>query len=217
MNKDLIRTISTFAALVPFTAGMFVYKKAGVPFRLFAFFLLYGFLTDFFTGYFWRQGLKFEAQTIFFVYLLAEAMFICWFISQTGGYAPVSEAAYMLFIFIIFPWAFAHIDFLRITWKATPFTGMFNTVFKMTAAVLASWSILHLTQKKEPIKNSAAFWFLCGIFFYSFCTFFISAFMQSPEMQKFWFVHNIINVITYGIYMYGFITLGSATYVPVDS
>jgi hypothetical protein len=209
VDRNDIADISTYAALLPFLSGVIVYRKAGLIYRLFTFFLLYGFLTDFFVGYFLQNGLMFQSQSFFFIYLLLEAMFIAWFVSRFCEYSRVSKAAFLVLVILPFPWALAHIDFTLMDWKKEPFTGLFNTSYKMVISVLASVCLLKFTQKKEPLKNMPEFWFLFGIFFYSFCTFFISAFMQSPEQSQFWFIHNLINIMTYFIYAFGFLKIES--------
>jgi hypothetical protein len=208
VNVDTLKFISTYAGALPVIAGLIVFKKAGFNYRVFIFFLLYGFITDLAVGYFYRAGMLFESRSAFYIYGLAEPLFLFWFVSRISENIPVIEAAYVIMLLIPFAWAFAYINFNIIEWKIVPSGGLFTTVYEMILSVLTAWSILQLTQKTESLNGSPAFWFLTGIFFVCLCTFLVLSFLEKKDIRdKFWWVENVANIISYFFYCYGFLKI----------
>lgn len=208
MNHDTLKIISTWAGILPVIAGFIVFKKAGFNYRLFAVFLLYGFLTDVAIWQLNAMGLTIEPESVSYFYGLFEALFFCWFIHRVSENPAVSDAAYILMLIIPIAWIFAYVNFSIIEWKRFPSEALYTTVYEMTVTVLASWSILQLTQKTEPLRNMPAFWFLFGIFTLCMCTFIVGSFLQSKEIRnKLWFVQNVTNIISYFFYTVGFLKI----------
>ncbi len=208
MNADTLKFISTWAGALPVLAGMIVFKKAGYNYRLFIFFLLYGFITDLTVGYFYRAEMLFESRSVFYIYGLIEPLFLFWFVSRISENVAVSETSYIIMLLIPFLWAFAYIDFKVIEWKYLPSGGLFTTVYEMLLTVLAAWSILQLTQKTESLRNNPAFWFLTGIFVLCLCTFLVASFLEKRDIRnKLWWVQNVANIISYFFYSFGFLKI----------
>jgi hypothetical protein len=73
-------------------------------------------------------------------------------------------------------------------------------------SVLAGFALLYLTEDSKNMLRISTFWILTGFFFYCFCTFFIfvlKTIIRSEFASELWFLHDIINIITYGIYSRG--------------
>jgi hypothetical protein len=240
--RTIVAIISTFAALIPFIAGVIVFKKAGLAYRLFTFFLLIGFLNDlfgllffFFKEQFIAMGLtKYVNDSLFYFFLLVEALFFAWFIFYTTNDFPVKDTAFIFLLMLPVAWALCFINFKIIDWKIFPLETMFTTVYKMIAALLAAWSIWKLKQVDYPLLNKNIvqqfrsrketmtnvktillgmrdqyqFWFLVGIFFYCAFTFIITAFIQTVWREKIWWLQNVDNTIAYLIYAYAFLLIG---------
>jgi len=204
MDERTVGIISIFAGSLPALAGIIVFKKAGFKHRLLVFFLICGFLFDFFKWQLYEHDNLFAAKSLFYIYPLIESVFFCWFIFKSCDYAPIGDAALLLIFAFPILWAFCYFDFTWLTWKKNTSEAMFNTIYEMTVAVLASYSILRLTRKSEPLASNPDFWFLGAIFFYCICTFFVEAFLQTPQMKKFWFIHDTFNIMTCFIYAFGF-------------
>jgi hypothetical protein len=207
MDRQFVGIISTYAGLLPVLAGLIVFKKAGFKHRLLIVFLLYGFLTDLLVMITKDHQMMMLSITIFFLYILAEPMFFCWFISKSCDFQPVSKTAIILVLILPLPWVFSLFDFTRLTWKEDPSAAPFGAFFKMIVTILASYAILRLTRKDEKLSAIPDFWFLFAMFFYCICTFFMFLFIQNPYMPQFWFLHNILNIMTYFIYSFGFLKI----------
>jgi len=207
MDEKTIGLISIFAGSLPPIAGVIVFNKAGFKHRVLVLFMLYGFLSDILKWQFYEHGHFLAQRSVFNIYALVESIFFCWFIYKSFHYQPLSKAA-LLFIWA-FPviWTFCYFDFTELTWKKNTLDALFNTIYEMVAAVLASYSILRLTRKDEPLTSIPDFWFLSAIFFYCLCTFFVTAFLRTPQMDHFWFIHDLFNIMTCFIYAYGFLKI----------
>jgi hypothetical protein len=207
VNEKIIGIISIFTNILPAIAGMVIFYKAGFKHRLLVFFLLFGFLTDLLKWQLYDHGNIAVAKSLFYFYSLVEPAFLCWFIYKSCSHALVSKTALTLAFVLPLFWIFTHFDFTWLTWKKNTSEAIFNTVYGMVISILASYSILRLTQQNEPLLAIPDFWFLGAIFFYCFCTFFVKAFLQTSYMDQFWFIHDLFNIMTCFIYAYGFLKI----------
>ncbi|HKR03421.1 MAG TPA: hypothetical protein VJY62_02210 [Bacteroidia bacterium] len=207
MHEKTIGLISIFAGSLPAIAGMIVFNKAGFKHRILVLFLLYGFLSDVVKWQLYEHNYSFAQDSVFYIYALIESVFFCWFIYQSSDIKPVSQTAFFLIFIFSVLWVFCYIDFTLLTWKESTDEALFNTVYEMTVALLASYSILRLTRINEPLVSIPDFWFLTAIFFFCLCTFFVDAFLQTPHMHRFWFIHDVFNIMTCFIYAYGFLKI----------
>lgn len=207
MNEETIGLISIFTGGLPAFAGMIVFYKAGFKHRMLVFFLLYGFLSDVVKWQLYEHNYTLAQNSLFYIYSLIEPVFFCWFIYKSCDFKAVSKTALLLAFALPLLWIFTHFDFTWLTWKKNMSEAMFNTIYGMVISVLASYSILRLTLQNEPLFSMPDFWFLSAIFFYFFCTFFVKIFLQTPQMDKFWFIHDLFNIMTCFIYAYGFLKI----------
>jgi hypothetical protein len=218
VNQDTLKIISTWAGALPVLAGLIVFKKAGLTYRLFTFFLIYGFLSDIAVWRFRAMGLSFEAYSVFNIYGLVEPLFFFWFIYRVSENVPVSDTAFILMLIVPVAWIFAYIDFNVIEWKRVLSSALFTTVYEMTVTVLTSWSILQLTQKTEPLRSIPAFWFLFGIFTFCICTFIVSSFFEKKDVRnQLWFVVDLTNIIAYFFYTTGFLKIETKKEMKIEN
>lgn len=209
MTRYELSIISTYACLLPIIAGIKVFKKAGIEFRLLFFLLVYGFVTDFFVGYLYKSGDINLSRFFFNVYSPIEAVFISLFFLKVGYSKIIRQiASYGIFIWPLV-WLFLDMDFKTFKWVDTPYNGIFVSAYEIVLASLSAACILHLTTTNESLFKLPLFWFLLGIFIYCFCTFFVNALVQTNVMNDIWFLHNIINIITYLIYTKAFLCIKS--------
>jgi hypothetical protein len=209
MDKVTWGIISTYAALLPLLAGMFVFRKAEITFRIFALFILYGFLTDFSV---WKlNDTEFDeiARSVFYVYCLAESLFFTWFLQKTSDHLMLTRGITICYYLFPAMWFFMHVSLSTFGWIDVNdiFNSQFITVSEITIAVFAAYSIIDIFQKKEKSVLLPQFWFNTGIFLYCFGTFAISSFLQTPQQNKVWYVHNIINIVTYLMFTRGFLLI----------
>lgn len=219
MDKLTWSIISTYAALLPFLAGVYVFHKAESTYRVFVLFVLYGFLTDFSV---WKlNDTKFDeiARSVFYVYCLVESLFFTWFLQKTSNHLMLTRGITICYYLFPIMWFFMHVSLSTFIWIEVNdiFNSQFITVFEITIAVFAAYSIIDLFKKKEKSVLLPQFWFNTGIFIYCFGTFAISSFLQTAQQDKVWYVHNIVNIITYLLFTCGFLIITRKNKTPVVS
>ena len=210
MTKYELGIISTYSGLIPLIAGIIVFKRVGISFRLLLFLLLYGFLTDSFVGYLYNAGEINFSRFLFNIYSPVEAVFFSLFFYKTDCFKIIRQIAFSgIFIWPLI-WFFLDIDLKTLHWVDTPYNGTFVSAYEIVIASLSTACILHLTTTGEILFKSPLFWSFLGIFIYCFCTFFINALVQTNVMNEIWFLHNIINIITCLIFIIAFLVAGKA-------
>ncbi len=198
-----IRYASSFAILIPVITGLWNYRRQGVNSKYFIYFLLAGFIADQLhppiVGDFARVW-------VFNLYVLFEVVFLIWFIRRISKNIE-AEKFYRAGIYIMIGfWLAAHFIFRK---EIHGFSSIFSSATAIIISCIAAYELLRITQREENLAALPEFWFLTGIFFYFFCANFLFGFLQSEILTKIWFLHNIINIITYLIYTKGFLCIRS--------
>ena len=83
----------------------------------------------------------------------------------------------------------------------------FSTAYDILAAFLCGYVLLKMGEKAIVLTKEPTFWIFLGVFIYCFCTFFITSLIETELRQKIWFIHNIINLISYLVIAKGFLTI----------
>jgi hypothetical protein len=81
---------------------------------------------------------------------------------------------------------------------------IFDAGYEILLAFASAYVCLRLTEYNGTMHRKELLWIVIGIFFMNFCTFFIYSFVRSEIGEQVWFISNIVNLITYVIYTYGF-------------
>ncbi len=200
--QHTIRILATFTTLIPIGAGLLRYKTAGKIFRLFLYFLIFGFLTDLLV---W-QLMEVSRNASFYLFIffpLAEALFLLWFIKVTNASPIISKICNILFIFMIPFWLCDHFVFNT----GEELNAVFDTSYEIIISILSAYSLLKLAETETELKKMPIFWFQLGIFIYCFTTFFLSGFLGTSIMQSIWFIHNLINLIVYLLFTKAFLSI----------
>ena len=108
--RHTIRILATFTTLIPICAGLIRYKTVGKNFRLFLYFLVYGFLTDVLV---WQlMDVSRDASFyLFILFPLAEALFLLWFIKATNTSPVITKICNILMVLMIPFWFCVHFIF----------------------------------------------------------------------------------------------------------
>jgi hypothetical protein len=191
-----LKIFSTFSVLVPLLFGMWGKFFQKWPYNLFMVFLSFGFIIDL-IGWYMYISSNAEGNWIFrYAYSLAEPLFLFWWI----GYFTISKEitkATRVFIGISF-----------LFWIITIFyQTLFSYYFIFTAVSLsffAGFLVLEIIEYNKGTQMPLSFWIVFGIFFYSFCTFFIKGMINFQVAGNLWFVQNVANITTNLIYALGF-------------
>lgn len=204
--QHTIKIIATFTTLIPIGAGVLRYKTAGTIFRLFLLFLVYGFLTDFFV---WQlmEVSRPASFFLFIVFSLAEALFLLWFVKVINATPVITKICNILSVCMIPFWICAHYVFHN----SEQYSALFDTSYLIIISILSAYTLLKLAEEKSDLQKLPVFWFMLGIFFYCFTTFFLSGFLESALLQKIWFIHNLINLMVYIVFTIGFLTISKSS------
>lgn len=202
--------IAALPILVPIAINLWVFKTAGLPVRLFLFFLLAGLFTDVVMWHLIAIEKTHHLLTIFNIYSLLESVFFFWFIGQvtlSGTIKTISRVC--LFIMPVF-WVFYFQLYPLLISGEKSFSAIFDTAYEIAVSFLAGFALLLLAERQELVGRSPYFWLLLGVFFYCFCTFFIMGLLETFISHRIWFLNNIVNLITYTFYSIGLWKVRSA-------
>jgi len=202
-----LRSISTYAALLPIITGLTVFKKAGVQYRLLLFMLIYGFLTDVLVGELYKADHINSSRFLYNLFAPVEAVLLSLFFYITGYVKIIRQIAAVCIFILPAAWIVLDFEFSPLKWVDTPYNGIYVTAYEIVIASLSAACILHLTTNSPSLTVLPQFWFLLAIFVYCFCTFFVNALVQTKVMEEIWFLHNIINIISYFIYTKAFLSI----------
>lgn len=204
--REEIGLIATFTTLIPIFIGIIRYKTAVKPLRLFLFFLIYGFFTDLIVSPLIQLSLS-PKYFLFILYSLIESAFLFWFIGYSNSYSLVKRISFSLAIAMIPFWFITEI--VLSPWLDP--SPIFDTAYQILISILSAYSLLKLAEEKIELQKLPMFWFMLGIFFYCFTTFFISIFIGEEIRNKIWFMRNLINLLLYAIFTIGFLTIPRPT------
>ncbi|HKR05450.1 MAG TPA: hypothetical protein VJY62_12520, partial [Bacteroidia bacterium] len=90
------------------------------------------------------------------------------------------------------------------------YDGYFSFIYQITASTFATAAILKFIEVKENVMQEPDYFFLIGIFFYCFCSFFIDFFIGEEIAKKIWWIHDLANCISYLIFVKAFLVAGKA-------
>ncbi|MCH6232473.1 hypothetical protein [Cognataquiflexum rubidum] len=91
-------------------------------------------------------------------------------------------------------------------------TSLFSAVIFIIYSFVSAIALLGLAEKNDKILQSPWFWFLSGIFFYSFGSFFIDMLMPTKIAGQVYFLRHIVNIIKCC-----FFTIGSIQFILYSS
>ncbi|MBL0741996.1 hypothetical protein [Chryseolinea lacunae] len=201
-----LQEISTLSILVPLVMSLPVLRTGALSLRLFFLFLLTGLATD---GLGWWVAYHHDhwlyLQYAFTLYSCLESLFFLWFIGHHAKAKTLRRLARALFVATVI-W-FLYVFLIEGAGSGETSHSYFDPVYLLTVSFLAGFALLQLVETEAFITPLPVFWLQTGIFFYGFSTFFIFMvkLIVGPELAgKIWFLHNLINITTYGLYTVGF-------------
>ncbi|MEO5572739.1 MAG: hypothetical protein ABIT08_11435 [Bacteroidia bacterium] len=193
---------SNIVEAVPVIAGIVFYKKEKTKYRLFMFYLLYGFLTDTVKPFLTSDVMN---RIINHIYSLIETPFLLWFIGQGITNKKIKALVLPAMILSVLLWFYCH--FIHET-SALKFSALYDNVSCLLVAAAAAYSLLIMTHDETNIAALPDFWFLTGIFFYFFIAGFLFNFIESDLLKRVWFIHNIISILSLLILTKAFFVIG---------
>jgi hypothetical protein len=198
-----LRALSQYAILLPICFGFIVFSKAGYPYRLFLFLLVYGFVSDVLVG--WQEV---DMQVRFFIfnfYSLIETAVILIFISALNITESLTRIARWLLLILLAAWLVLHYRLFAA--GELKFSAVYESIYTLCISLLSVFALLKMSEKSENIISAPSFWFLIAFFINCFCIFFIKNFMEAALMRKLLYITNILNVINYLILSAGYLLL----------
>jgi len=201
--KKLLEDISTYAILIPILTGLIVYRSSSKEIKFLLFFLIWGFIVDSPRDYILNQRFNIWAYNI---YAFTETMFMLWFLEKCSN-KWLSDIIKVLFIIMFLLWFAYYFVFVFQIFELN-YNDLFDSISAIIISSISAVCLLEMTKRSERITILPAFWFLSGIFFYFFCANFIFGFLQTDFVKQIWFIHNIINILTYFIFTKAFLVVG---------
>lgn len=188
---------------VPLVIGLTKFNKADRVGRLFVLFIGAGSVVDtvMLTSIYFDKTRY--LLLIFNVYSLLEALFFFWFVWATALSDFIRNIAKAL-LYLTLPLWILFIFIFPLLVKEISRSAAFDTTYYIITSFLAGFALLQLVENEKSVFTSSSFWFTLGIFFCSFCTFYIMTFLQTILANKIWFLNNVFNIISYAFYSLGF-------------
>ncbi|MDZ4824515.1 MAG: hypothetical protein SH856_13740 [Flavobacteriales bacterium] len=202
MNEHFFGNVATFSGLLPLSLGVFAMNKGRIP-LLFFVFLLYGLLTDLFVGY--SPGHWGLAQRIVLnIYGLLDCLFLIYFLRLFVLEKIARKIATALLALVLPFWVLCYLILKNEFTDESGMSPVFDTVGMMVISLIAAYALLKKTESGIETSKESAFWFVIGIFFYNFCSFFVITFVDLQVVLDIWYLQNIINILAMLIYTIGF-------------
>ncbi len=168
----------------------------------FFFFLLAGLFTDLALWYAQAEGVKGVSLHLFNTYSVCEALFFFWLIRYVAPEGHLKKVAGLF----LFATPLAGILLLLMPVYESGKTAQsipFSTSYEVVAAFLAGFALLSLAERDNRLMTLWEFWFMLGVFFYCFTTFFVMTLLGSKLSLNLWPLNNVINILTYLCYSIG--------------
>ncbi len=212
----LFSGLAALPILIPIAMAIRVYPSAGLPIRLFLFFLVAGLVTDLTMWFLIYNKSNSHLTSIFNIYSLLEALFFFWFVQRISEPGLLKTTA-RISLAATFPLWVATILIYPLFMSGDNSRSVpFDTMYEVTAAFLCGFALLRIAESEQGI-SSPNFWLLCGIFFYCFCTFSMMILLGTVISQKIWWMNNVINIVAYLLYAVGFLNARKSSMVQHPS
>jgi hypothetical protein len=198
--EDKFRFATALTTLAPVLGGFLTYKRAGFPVRLIFWLLVYGLATDIIVG----QDIASAGDFFYNLYSLAEPALLFLFFRKLSQLKFERLVIDLMIAADIVSW---NINIFYLNNKPSEIMDpLHDSIFMAILALIAAYFLIRITERKNlKAWNEPVFWFLIGIFFFNFCTFFIMTFADDAISERFWWVFNMMNVICNTFYFTGFL------------
>lgn len=213
LDAATLKILSTLSILAPLAWNGIQLKRSGLFGRIFFSYLLLGFLTDASFWYIHANQADVEPMHIFNAYSLAEALFFFWLIWSLAPNSSIKKVSALFLGCTPVLWGFI-LGMPLVEGKSAQ-SAPFVVSYEIAVSFLAGFALLALAEKHSQLWHSWEFWFLLGIFFYCFCTFFVMTFLGKALAASLWPLNNIINMFTYLAYCLGWWTYRPSTPKPI--
>jgi hypothetical protein len=201
-----IQTLSTYSALLPIIIGSFAVKGSRV-FLFLWFFLVYGFVTDQLSMLYFVHGLKNSIGQVAVInqniYSLVEGVFYVLFTGTFFEEKTNRQWMNVLGFFVGFFWILVFV-ILRENWfLSSTMSSVYDPSYHLIVAVFSAIILLNMTKSGKRSPRSMV-WLMIGVFFYNFCSFYVSSFIDSSITKEVWFIYSSLNIMTMFIYAFSF-------------
>ncbi|MEO8149061.1 MAG: hypothetical protein ABI723_15555 [Bacteroidia bacterium] len=199
------KVFTIFYALVPIIAGRFVLKETYTIYKAFWWFLLFAFFVDFTSLNIFFIDFEFHQSTQsirYSGYALIETIFYLWFVP---GFNRKKIKSYLSVFLICFSFVLWLITII-INKPEYNLNNIYDGFTSVAISFFAANALLNIAEKGDEIMSSD-FWFLAGIFFYFFCSVFLFLLFGTTLATKLWWVHALIEVAVFSLYLKGFLIL----------
>lgn len=203
-----VQIASTLLILLPIHfCRVAVQKKAEDHLRLFLRFLIIGFVVD---SIVWLTllpiplSLEESILWLYNKYPIVEAMFFFWIIGFFSDKKPIQLITKYSIWLVIPVWLCIKYVFYDKIAIGSIDLDVFPALYRIVCSFLSTLVLLELVEHGEMrLLERYRFWILSAILFYCFTTFLI-LFLGKEIGERFWYLHNTMNILTYFIYSIGF-------------
>lgn len=201
MNKqiaEIITEISIYSVLIPITFGIKGFKSNPFILKAFFIFLCYGGIVDIASDFIVGTYLLYSTYSFF------QVLFFTWFLYKVFNQPKLYKPFIGIIVFWCALYLFSHVILIN-DWHFLELSSLFDTIAVIITSFIAAAALVNLVKDELELTKNPLFWFCLGIFFYTFCTYFIFSFVSNPSYrEKLWWIHNLANITAYMLYTYGY-------------
>lgn len=214
LDASLLKIVSTLSIIFPLGWSGARLKSSGYFGKVFFCFLLLGLVADVLGWCVNALRPANEFIHVFNSYALAEALFFFWLVRSLSTASALRRLSFFFLVCAPVSWL------VVLAWPVFK-TGKlgqimpFIVAYEVIISFLAGFGLLELAEKETHLLYSWRFWFLMGVFFYCFCTFFVMAFLGKELLFSLWPINNMINILTYLFYCLGWWRYGQPRQQPM--
>jgi hypothetical protein len=175
---------------------------------LFFVFLACGFIVDATSWYLYVNTNNAVGLIIFTTYALLEAIFFLLIVDECTKMTTMKLISNILISVAIIAWIINALVSYQNHPHATS-NGLYIGGYEIVISFMAGFALLKLVEQRNSILPRYEFWFLSGIFFYCFCSFFYMILLETNISYRIWFINSTMNIITYVFYSIGLLQIRS--------
>lgn len=200
------KVATTFYPLLPLFIAASIFKKMELAYRVFAAFIMASCLADL-AGFFINYNtptydhlkeLKYALYSLFDAML---PLLFLWVINNKRPKLRKRIAVNAIILLLIWCYGYLYNN------PKLESSNLFDFSYCIVNSILAANGLLLLAEEAGELKHLQDFWFLSGLFFYFFCANFMMALISTTIGKELWVLHNIVALISYGLFTKGFLVL----------
>lgn len=196
---DLTYYLGTYSILIPIIIGIIVYNRIGFNYKLFIFYMIFGFCVDVFKSYIHSETISILT---YWFYSITEIVFLSWFLKEITQQITLKKILRTAIpVFIIF-WIVCYFILLP---PGQRYSTLFDTISSIFITFISAIILLQFTQQNINLIKRPEFWIVGSIFLSFFFATFLFGLTNTELLNRIWFLYRIMTIVTNFVLVIGFL------------